>query len=287
MSEEVTSEQAESLYNEVSSQETHRGFADDEAQAPNLDPEFEINWKGEAKKLPLSKIRDYAQQGFDYSQKMSEINKMKFEFEKKQKEFEERYSRFSELDKYVIENPSWWDHVNKSYQSKGQVDVAPTTERTLTTDPVKNELFESLKNEIDGFKSFKQSVEEERAQAAKAKEDQKYSQDVEGLQKAYPDIDFAKPDESGFSLEYQVLKHANDNGIKSFKTAFLDFYHDTLMKRAELKAKETLSKDLQATRKLGLTQSTEKAPVKKSSGAVTGRTYEDLKREAMEEYGLT
>ena len=285
--EEITNEQASTMHDEAYSSAPERGIQDEQVNTP-VDPEFEINWKGETKKLPLSKIKDLAQQGYDYSQKMSEFNKQKLAAEQAKKEFDERYSRYNEMDKYVSENPTWWDHVNQQYQNKGQtLGVAPSTATELTNNPEMMEVFESLKNEVQGLKSFKDSVEQEKAKDMQQKDDQKYQEDLAGLQKMYPTVDFSAPDESGMSLEYNVLKHANDNGIKSFRTAFLDFYHDNLMKMAESKAKETFAKDSQQIKKLGISFNNEPSGKKTTQAkSVRNSSYEDLTREALEELGI-
>jgi hypothetical protein len=289
MTEEVGD--VDSLYDSAMSSGDTRGGIVDEQQAAPVDPEFEINYKGEAKKLPLSKLRDLAQQGFDYSQKMSEFNKLKAKYDSQEKEFNDRYKRFSEMDRYIAENPDWWNHVNQAWTSRdmqqaNQMGVAPSTAQQLTNDPAVMEQFEALKNEIQGLKSFKDSVETERAQAQRAQEDRKYEEELTSLQKQYPTVDFNKPDETGNTLEYNVLKHANENGIKSFKTAFLDFYHDNLMKIAEMKAKETFAKDSQQIKKLGI--STQQPQMKRQgpSRPVSQMSYEDLTKEALAELGL-
>ena len=286
--EESTNEQTtdvDALYDAAQGGDRESGFGMEPDKAA-VDPEFDIVYKGETKKLPLSKIRDLAQQGYDYSQKMSEFNKSKMEIENQRKEFDERYSRYSEMDKYVAENPDWWSHVNQAWSSK-DAPVAPSTEQQLTTDPHAMELFESLKNEMEGLKSFKNSVEEERMNAAKMEDDRKYEQDMEAIQKQYPTVDFNKPTDTGDSLEYLVLKHANENGIKSFKTAFRDFYHDNLMQLAESKAKESLLKDSQQIKKYGLSQSDKPmAQAQVPSGGHRNKSYEDLTREALEELGI-
>lgn len=287
--EEFTNEQVSTMHDEAYASAPERGIVEEQNTAP-IDPEFDINYKGETKKLPLSKIRDLAQQGYDYSHKMSEFNKSRLEMERKQKEFDERYGRYNEMDKYVQKNPSWWDHVNQQYQDRGQQatqGVAPTTAQALTTDPQMLEVFESLKNEVQGLKSFKDTVEQERARDLQQKDDQKYQEELSGLQKMYPTVDFSAPDATGMSLEYNVLKHANDNGIKSFRTAFLDFYHDNLMKMAESKAKETLAKDSQQIKKLGIQVHKEPNGTQpKKATNVRNSSYEDLTREALEELGI-
>jgi len=287
--EEFTNEQVSTMHDDAYASTPERGIIEEQVNTP-VDPEFDIVWKGETKKLPLSKIKDLAQQGYDYSQKMSEFNKSKLQAEQKQKEFDERYGRYNEMDKYVTENPSWWDHVNQQFQQKGQhqqMGVAPTTAQALTNDPETREIIESLKNEVQGLKSFKDTIDQERAKDMQQKDDQKYQADLEGLQKMYPTVDFSAPDATGMSLEYNVLKHANDNGIKSFRTAFLDFYHDNLMKMAESKAKETFAKDSQQIKKLGISFNKEPngKPFQQAKN-VRNSSYEDLTREALEELGI-
>lgn len=292
-SSEISSEEVDSLYSEATgSRDDSRGnFEMDEAKT-NVDPEFDIVYKGESKKLPLSKLRELAQQGYDYSQKMGSFNKERADFDNRLKEFDSRYERFSELDKYVAENPDWWSHVNDSWANRGNPQqealqsVAPSTQEELTTDPKVLEYIEALKNEVDGLKSFKDTVEEERVAKVRAEEDRKYDTELNEIREAYPGVDFDKLDEQGESLEYKVLKHANENGIQSFRTAFRDFYHDDLMKMSQTKAKEQFARDSQQIKKYGLSQSTEPTVKPQINGSVKSKSYDDLVREAKEELGI-
>jgi hypothetical protein len=288
---EITDENIDSVLSDVESGRETGGLVDDKPNVP-VDPEFELNYKGETKKLPLSKMRDLAQQGMDYSTKMGEYNKKLADYEANMASFTEKNGRYTELDQYIQENPEWWEHVTSSWEGRdgseqlAQVAQSETQPHDVTNDPQVQAVISELQGKLQGLESFKSQFEKQQSEMNAQKEDEAYAAEFDSIQKEYGDVEFTTPDEDGQTLEYKVLKHANDNGIQSFKTAFRDFYFDELVKRSEMKAKEMTAKDLQQINKLGLSQTTE--PVKPGLTQVQNvrnKSYDDINKEILDELG--
>jgi hypothetical protein len=132
---------------------------------------------------------------------------------------------------------------------------------------------------------YKSQLEEQQQKQRMAQDDQAYMQSLTEMKKAYPDIDFDSPDAEGKSLEFKVLEYAQQEGLKNFKTAFRDFYHDELQKRAESKAKENFLKDKQKNTKLGVLGITPAPTKNRPSRDVRSMSWDDLASEALEEMG--
>jgi hypothetical protein len=241
--------------------------------------EIEFTWNGKQIKAPVTdpRVRQWASQGYDYAQKMADFNRRQQEIAAKEQELTGRYGQ---IDEYVRQNPQFWDHVTQEWQRQqmgGQVDP---------NNPLFKEL-QSLKSEIGQVKEFKQTLEQERLAIQRSQEDQALEQEIGSIREQYPDIDLAAPDANGASLEHRVIKHALDNNIKSFRAAFRDLLHDDLVKRAEDKAREAVSKDLQKRQKSGLL-GTSPTPTKGLAQAesIKNKSYEQLMREGLEELGI-
>ena len=99
-------------------------------------------------------------------------------------------------------------------------------------------------------------------------------------------MDLSKADENGATMEFSVLKHAQEIGTNSFKTAFLDLYHDKIMLHKEEALKEQFAKDNQAKFKQGVVgQTTAPRTGVQNAGNVRGKSYNDLLAEALDELG--
>jgi FtsZ-binding cell division protein ZapB len=242
--------------------------------------EYAIKHKGQEIKAPLEKILQWAQLGYDHPQKAQEWNQTKAkldEYVKKEaqfKEYEQKWAPYKEVDEFATKNPDWWAQVQKNYQEK-------------ISQAQSNPEIAALKNELNELKEFKNSLTQKEQSQKVQEEDKQLSSEVEQIRKTYSNFDFDAPDQDGFTLEMKVLKHAEENGIKSFKTAFRDYCHDQLMSKAEEKGKETISKEVQKRTKLGILGETSK-PTKglKVAEQVGKKSYDDLLNEAKEELGL-
>lgn len=246
------------------------------AQAPAQEIEFTAN--GKPIKVPYTdpRIKQWASQGYDYAQRMALINQEREAFLNEKKVYDER---FKPIDDYVKENPSWWDHVQKQWEQRETFQADPNN-------PFTKEI-SSLRNELKELKQFKQEFVTQKQAEQQAREDAELDQEIKSMRGEYPDIDFNAHDQNGKTLEARVIDHGIKNGFKTFKSAFRDFYHDELLKRAEERGKESIVKDQQKKTKLGLLGKTQ-APTKSVQNAQDhrGKTYDDLKREALDELGI-
>lgn len=240
--------------------------------------EYEYAARGKTIKEPISKILERASRGYDYAELVSG-------HKQKEDAFNAKFGTYVEIDRAAQENPEWWNHVMNSYQSRGQQQAPElqnqnSNEQTTALPPE----FQKALGELQELKSWKQEFDTKQQQEQAQKEDQKLDEEITSVFGTYKNIDFKKPDNDGKSLEYKVLEHMRDNGIKSFKTAFRDFYHDHLIKHAEEGAKEKLAKDFQGRTKLGLLGT---AP-KELTGAKNhkSKSYDDLANEALRELGI-
>src|SRR3990167_423613 len=261
----MTDEQASSLIQEVQPSDTPATYQEGTPQITDNTPkelEYEYNALGKKIKEPLSMVLKRASQGYDYAQKMSE-------FKKQQDEFQGKFQNYSDIDSYAQQNPTWWNHVVQAYQTRdqnGQIqnvnqpnqnqNFNPDSPAVDQPDPfASSPHFQRVNQELQEMKSWKQQLDSEKAFQAQQVEDSKLDAEIKSIQSNYPNIDFTTPNEEGKSLEFQVLAHMRENGIKSFRVGFRDHQHDQLLSLAQEKAKEKVAKDFQNRTKLGLLSS--------------------------------
>lgn len=237
--------------------------------------EFSFKTGGREVKAPIDKILRWAEQGYDAPNRIGELNKTLESYKSKEQQFKELQQKYGPVDEYVRQNPDFWNHVTQSYEQQ----MAQAQQNPLH--PVVGE----LQKRLEGLEGIAQSFQAERQQAQAQQEDTQYMSELSAIQKQYPSIDLSTPDESGKSLEYKVLEYANQNGIKKFTTAFRDFYHDELVKRASEEAKEKVINDKQSKSKLGIL-GISATPTRRVSDSVKGKSYNDLTNEALAELGL-
>lgn len=250
------------------------------APAPQVASDLEFTWNGQSIKAPFSdpRVKQWASQGYDYAQRIQAFNQERSQFENQRKEFEPLSQRYREVDEYAKANPEWWDKVEGAYLAdKNKLDPS---------NPI-NPVLQKFEQKLSEQEKFINSIKEKEQQAFNSQEDAKLDTEIKSIQEKYPDISLSAVDESGKSKEMQVLDHAAKNGIKSFKTAFLDLFHDDLIKRTEENGKLSAQKEMQAKRKAGLL-GTSPTPVKgiTESRNVKNKSYNDLMDEALVEYGL-
>lgn len=267
-------------------QPTERPMSAPPAAAPATPTvqEFEIPYNGKNIKAPLDKVTKWASQGYDYSQKMNEFNLRMKEFENQR----QALSPFQEVDAFARANPQWWEHVRSAYQQAQQQGQG---QQQTTQAGVPEELLGALnplKSELSEIKSWKETVERERIAYQHQQEDKALESEINSIREKYGDLDFDRVDEEGHTLEAKVLKHAVDNGIKSFRTAFNDYMSDELVKRAESRGREAAVRERQEHAKRGLLGRTQ-APTKGLTPAQNhkNKSYQDLTREALDELGIS
>lgn len=290
-SSDMSLEQADALIDQIEGGRAPAGGITDESNIPKVEKEteHEINWRGKPVRLPLSKVLDHANKGYDYSQRMAEFNKKSREFEQRQKSMETDYASYVELDKAIrtTEGAAWWQHVNEAWKNRANGVQQPQQAQQQSQVPQELlELISPLKRELDDLRSFKTNLEEERKLKDQKDVDDRYLKDREDVIKANPDVDFDTPDESGESLEYKILKHANDTGIKSFKSAWRDLDYDKRAEREQSKARQAVTKGISEQERLGIRKSNK--PFNKSQGLPmqNGRHSYNLTPEELKEFGI-
>ncbi len=253
-----------------------------EGAAPPTSPEIEFNWNGKNIKVPANdpRIRQWAAQGYDYSQRVAMLKQQQEEFQAQAKAFEP----YKQIDEYVKSNPDWWSHVQDSWaQAQAKRDAA--TPGSQAEADANAQMAEIEKHPIiQQFKSFMEQQQAEKVAHQRAEEDKVLTGEIQSIRDQYKDLDWDSPDQEGYSLEQRVLKHAVENGIKNFRAAFRDYNHDRLVKLAEQRAMEQVTKDAQKRTKLGLLGQTQ-APLKQIQAAedVKNKSWDDLLKEAQEE----
>jgi hypothetical protein len=253
--------------------------AQDGSQSPTqTQSEIEFTWNGKQIKAPLDKAKQWAQQGYDYAQKMAEYNRRQQEFSQKETWAKEAEGRYKAIDEYVQQNPQFWDHVTQSWQQQ-QI----SGQQGQGIDPA-NPFVQKLLTEINDVKQFKQTLEQEKAAQARVQEDQQLDTEIKSIREQYGDLDFDTVGAEGTSLEQRVIQHAIQHNIASFKTAFRDLLHDDLLRKAEERGKEQITKDIQKRNKTGLL-GTSPTPTKGVNHAadIKTKSYDRLLDEALSE----
>lgn len=213
-----------------------------EAQAAesSVVQEFEYTANGKTIKEPLDAILKRASQGYNYAQHMADLKARQSEVENQFKQAQELEQKYGEIDKFARDNPEWNDHLHKTWNSRFDISGGQEAQQTNPAIP------EQFQQEFNELKSFVESVKAERA-------DQAYSQAVDKVKQAYPDIDFSQTDpDTGRTLEQRVLAYAQENSIGRFEPAFKAYYADKLVEQARLQAKEQLAGDMKQRAKAGI-----------------------------------
>ena len=218
----------------------------DDKHAIELDPAGKIKFTANGSEVEATKeeIIKYAQQGYGAANKVGELNRQIEELKSSQSP--DNVESYREIDEWAKANPEQWGAIQKQYQEA----VAPSPQSQLS--PEMQEMLAPLFQEVEGLREFKQSMEAQQQEQKLQQEDSALDLEIKSIRDSYPDLDFDAPGEDGQTLEYNVMKHAADNGITSFKTAFRDFNHEKLIKIAEEKGKETIIQERRARNKLGL-----------------------------------
>lgn len=218
---------------------------------PSKPQMFKFKALGKEIEADEEKMKQYASMGYDYSAKIGATNiadamhKLShYEALSKQVEDLKKLERYKEYEDYAAKNPAWREHLHQSWEMRTALENGLDPEN-----PIVKELA-TVKTQLQQYLSSQQQAEQ---QKIIQEGDAKLAQEIKSIRDQYADLDFDQLDDSGKSLEYRVLEHANQNDIRSFKTAFLDFYHPTLVQRAADKAKEEAAKQIQQRTKAGFT----------------------------------
>jgi hypothetical protein len=262
MNEQSTEEILQEFQSEQNSQES----AAVESPAAQPTPEdwrqsFDWKFKSGDKEVAVDnaeKARTWLSQGHSYSQRMAEFNRRQADWDKQRQETEARYKgydRYAEIDKYAQTNPDWWKYVEDRYQQR---DLGQNGQLPPELEPVINPLLQRLQT-TEGILQQWQTAEQERKFK---EEDAALDTEIGTIREKYPNIDLDAVDpETGRSLSYRIMKHATDNGLKSFTTAFKDYLHEKLLEDAKASALSQQAKEAEEKAKKGMLGKTQ-APTK-------------------------
>lgn len=236
---------------------------------------YKLNVGGRQIDVPANdpRLTQWASQGYDYAQKMEA-------FKAQQAEVNTLKETYGPVDAWVKENPQVWQELMSRFNNQ------TPTQQMDPNNPL-TQMVQSLQQELNQVKPVIEQVLTERQQAQIQKQDQELESQYESIRKEYPDLDLNAPQQDGQSLEYHVLKFANENGLKRFDHAFKLFNHQHLVSKAAERAKEEVAKDIQKKTKMGLLGKTQ-APTKGLTKAqdVKAKSYNDLLDEAIAESGI-
>lgn len=224
------------------------GKTEPEGKAPVDQPQaqsnsaFEVEIDGQKISLNQDDLRKYVQSGYKAEQKYNEIIQEQQRVLKERAEFEKnigKYEHMAKLDDWAKQNPELYHRLTLEYenmQNGGNFGEVPPY---LGKFVAKLDQIESRFSEIDNFKKNQQ------VQA----EDQALDAEIKSFKEQYPQFDWKDS-----TLEKQIIMHAQQNGIKSFRAAARDMLYDDLVKRTEIKAKEQIGKEIQKNHRLGEVQ---------------------------------
>ena len=246
--------------------------------------QMEFDWNGQKiRPESFDKAKTWMQQGYNYSQRAADLNKRQGEFDQRTK----HYAKFDEVDKYVQENPKWWDHVEQAWNTReqhGQPQLDPALEPIIRPLQEKLSQFETFFGQIQ---QERDQIQAERQQEIITKEDQALDAEIDSIRKLYPNIDLNSVDQEGRTLEQRILAHAQEIGTNSFRAGFRDYMHDDLLKTAKTDSLGAAAKSKQVQTKQGIlgVSSTPKKGVERAQN-VRGKSYDSLVAEALGELGL-
>ncbi|HLO97654.1 MAG TPA: hypothetical protein VK171_03575 [Fimbriimonas sp.] len=251
---------------------------------PHPEQEYEYTYSGQKIKAPLSEILRKASMGHDYAQQMGRLKQERTEWERERSLSEKLKEEYAPIDEWVRSNPDKWERLQAAINAEknGYGDIDPNH-------PIlqKYQALEKLLNE-----RVLPTIEETQQEKIRLKhdaEDKELDQEIQSIRESYKDLDWGQVDANGRSeKEIAVLKHASANGFKTFRAAFLDLYHDDIVKRAEERGKTSIANDRLKNAKTGLLGKTQ-APVTgvKKATNIKNKSYSDLAQEGLEEFGIS
>lgn len=234
------------------------GISDAGPEAPAAPPEPPA-WNGEEWKIKSAsgevvpdsreKLLLWAGQGHTFSQRMAELNRTHSrrmaDLEKTESKYK-GYDNYVKVDEYARQNPQWWQFVEQNWNNRSSWNANP--QQPGQQAPIDPQLLERLST----TESALNKIQERYALEEQGRHDKLLTDEIEAIRKQYPTIDFNSIDESGESLEFRILKHANDNNIPSFKVSARDYLHDKLIELAKADSKEAINKQTQQQVKKGV-----------------------------------
>jgi hypothetical protein len=280
----------QALLASIEAPEQERPMSTPEAEAPETQQPAAPTWNGEEyafdwngkRIIPDSadKLRTWASLGHNYSQRAAELNKREAEF----KSLEGKYKPYAEVDDYATKNPDWWNFVQEQYAKRGQ----QVPDKVGQLPPELQAALGPINEKLSQFDQFLQAQQQEAALKEQTRQDEALSTEIESIRKQHPNIDLDARDESGQTLEYRVMAHAQEHGIASFRAAFRDYLHDLLVESAKANAASAQAKAGEVEKRQGILgrSSTPKKVPDDAPANVRGRSYDQITQDVLREYGI-
>jgi len=261
------------------------GEVQPEAASQKQEPAMiQFTHNGKKIELPMNdpRVQQWLSQGHDYGTNTAKLKAEREQFEQERKQIEQLKQTYGPVDEWVKQNPEAWNLFLQQYQRSQQGLTGEIDPNNPLVQHIQK-LEQKLEQRLGEFSPL---IESHKKQEIDAQE-KALDADIESVRKAYPDLDLDATGDDGRSRMYKVFEHANKNGIKNFKTAFKDLYHDELVQLAVEKGKESELKARQKQTKLGLLTD-KSAPAKgiKPAQNYKDKNYQQLIDEGLEELGL-
>jgi hypothetical protein len=259
--------------------------APQEPVAQEQPKEFQFNWNGQAIKAKEEDLVKWASQGYDYSQKMQQ-------FQQQQQEFQQKLAPYKQIDEFASKNPDWWNHVENQWKERDRFSVqqslqALSPEQREVMEPLFTRVTEQLQKteaELAQMREFQTSYniaqEEQRAKAAMSE----LEHEIQSVAKEF-NVNLQERDKTGQTLEWRVGQFAKEKGLDSFKDAYYLYNRDAIRKADEMRARESLIKEMQADRRAGLLPQGA-APGQENAPVPRMRSWDDAMKFAMKDLGL-
>ncbi len=248
MSDEINVDQ---LLSDIEAPAGERPMAGDAAPAPAAAPapdwRSSFDWKfksdgAEVEPDSADKAKTWLSLGHRYSQRVQGLNQREAEYNKLAEKYK-GFDRYAEIDSYAKENPQWWQHIEQTWAERA------AQQPPSAADPALAPILERLQQ----TEGVLQEWQQQRALEQQQQQDQALDTEISEIRKSHPNIDLNAVDpETGRTLEWKVLNHANENGIQSFKAAFRDLFHDKLVEEAKAQGRVAIAKEKEAAAKKGL-----------------------------------
>jgi hypothetical protein len=211
--------------------------------------ELELVANGKQIKAPLSKVRQWAQQGYDYSQKMSALKDEQLSWDQKVAELK-KDSEIAEITQFARTNPDWDKFVREMYEQRTQFQNEEW--RRTASDPYLSKI-QSLEKTISELAPEVKAFRDERQKIANEAADKKLEAEVDAVATKYSKygMDIKAIDaSSGQTLEETALQYGSEHGIP-FRSAFLELYGDKLDALREESIKKQVANDFAKKQKEG------------------------------------
>lgn len=253
--------------------------------------EYKAN--GRVVKEPLEVALNRSSQGYNYAQLISEFKQKEPTYQKTIEELNQKLSgldKYRLFDEYAQKNPAWGKHVenmwaNKEQYSSAQLDPNdPVTQKLAALEQTLSSFSNQFGEKLTKYDSMVEAQENARDDAA-------FEKEVDSVKTAFKDFDFDAKDESGKSTRHYVMEHMVRSKIPSFRTAFLDLYHDQILATKEQALREKHAKEVQKRTKQGIIDvSSTPANGKDKSAPISNigsLSYDELTRMALKDLGYS